>query len=256
MEPSNFNLNYRRKRLRKRKKRRQIFTILILTSLIFIPIILSMKSESNFVATINKKDLTNKELLTICIDPGHGDWDTGTIGINGEEEKDIVLNIALELSNLLDSEKDIKVIYTRTSDYLPWLKTANDSLKERIKISNLSDADLFISLHCNSNTDNTDSKGVETWYNPKFDKNKNFASTIQHQLSNLSYTLNRGLKYYENEDDSLAVLEKTSATSALVEFGFISNFEDAYYLSSSPGQKACAEALYKAILEYKNSLEN
>lgn len=256
MEPSNFNLDYRRKQLRKRKKKRQLIISTILISIILLPIIFSMKSESNFVATIQKLDKDNEEDFIICIDAGHGDWDTGTIGTSGFKEKDIVLNIALKLGELLSSKENIKVIYTRTSDSLPWLKTSNDSLKERIKISNLANADLFISLHCNSNYDDTDSKGVETWYNPSYKENEDFASYIQHELSSLSYTSNRGLKYYDNKDDALAVLEKTTATSALVELGFISNFQDEYYLSSSPGQEACVTALYKAIIDYKNTLAN
>ena len=52
MEPSNFNLGYRRKMLQKRKKRRQIITSTILLSFILIPLILSIKSESNFITTI------------------------------------------------------------------------------------------------------------------------------------------------------------------------------------------------------------
>lgn len=256
MDSLNFDLSYRRKRLRKRKKRRQTITAIVCISLILLPIIFSMKSESNFVATIKKADTTSKDVFTICIDPGHGDWDTGTIGTRGCKEKDIVLNIALKLGKLLSEEEDIKVIYTRTSDSLPWLENANDSLKERIKISNLADANLFISLHCNSNYENTDSKGVETWYNPEFPENQVFASYLQYQLTKLCYTEDRGLKYYETEDDALAVLEKTTATSALVEFGFISNFEDEYYLNSTPGQSACAEALYNGIMNYKENLDN
>ncbi len=202
MEPSNFNLDYRRKILRKRKKRRQIITSAILISLILFPLILSIKSESNFITTIQKVDDSDKKEFIVCIDAGHGDWDAGTIGISGCEEKDIALNIALKLGELLSSEDDIKVIYTRTSDSLPWLKTANDSLKERIKISNLANANLFISLHCNSNYDDTNAKGVETWYNPSLKANEDFASYLQHELSSLNYTTDRGLKFYEDKDEA------------------------------------------------------
>lgn len=256
MDELNFNLSYKRKLLRKRKKRRQIISTSFLISIIILPLIFSLKSESNFITTIQKIDNSDKKDFIICIDAGHGDWDVGTLGVSGCYEKDIVLNIALKLGELLNIEEDIKVIYTRTSDSLPWVKTANDSLKERIKISNLSNADLFISIHCNSNYENTDAKGVETWYNPTSESNKTFASYLQCELGKLNYTINRGLKFYENKDDALAVLEKTDATSALVELGFISNFEDEYYLKSVPGQSACAEALYNGIINYKSSLYN
>lgn len=257
MKPSTFDLTNKRKRLYKRKKRRQMITKATITALLMLSIILIMKtafkSESNFVATINKKESIVKNQYVICIDPGHGDWDVGTIGKTGSNEKDIVLNIGLKLGKLLEEHDDIKVIYTRTTDSLPWLKTANDSLKERIKISNLGNSDLFISLHCNSNYEDTDSKGIETWYNPISLENKDFSGIIQNELAQLCYSTNRGLKYYDSKDDALAVLEKTVSTSALVELGFISNFQDEYYLNSEPGQTACAEALYSAIIKYKDS---
>lgn len=256
MESSNFNLAYRRKMLRKRKKRRQIIISAILISFILLPLIFSMKSKNNFITTIKKNNIPYKEEFIVCIDAGHGDWDSGTLGTSGSEEKDIALEISLKLGELLDVQEDIKVIYTRTSDSLPWLKTANDSLKERIKISNLANANLFISLHCNSNYDDTNAKGIETWYNPDSKANEKLASCLQQELTNLNYTNDRGLKFYDNKDDALAVLEKTTATSALIELGFISNFEDEYYLNSKPGQSACAEALYKGIINYRNSLLN
>ena len=152
-------------------------------------------------------------------------------------------------------DTDIKVLYTRTSDSFSWAVTANDSLKERLKVSKVSNADLFISIHCNSDYSNLNSKGVETWYNPISDEGKNFSQLIQNKLVALNYTSDRGLKYYESKEDALAVLELNTATSALVELGFLSNKEDEKYLASEIGQKRCAVALFDAIIEYKNKVE-
>ncbi|MDU7362261.1 MULTISPECIES: N-acetylmuramoyl-L-alanine amidase [Clostridium] len=201
---------------------------------------------------MNKKVTTtssNEDEFIVCIDPGHGDWDVGTKGTTGVLEKDIVLNISLKLGKLLESN-GVKIIYTRTNDSLPWLETANDSLKERIKIPEVFDADLFISLHCNSNYDDLDAKGLESWYKPSSEASKDLALAIQNSLLKLKYTDDRGLKTYKNKDDALAVLELNSSIPALIELGFLSNYADERYLKSNRGQDACAKAINEAILSY------
>lgn len=261
MDNNKFDLAYKRKILYKRKKQRQIFTGLFCIIVCILPIFLTityiMKDSNKPIATIKQAknaDTTYDNLFTVCIDPGHGDWDNGAEGTNGSKEKDIVLNIGLKLGTLL-KDNDIKVVYTRASDSFSWAVTANDSLKERLKVSKVSKADLYISIHCNSDYDNLDSKGIETWYNPDSTEGQSFADIIQNHLSKLSYTSNRGLKYYENKEDALAVLELNTTTSALVELGFLSNKEDEKYLTSEIGQKKCAISLFDAIIEYKEKIE-
>lgn len=259
MEPNGFDLAYRRKLLYKRKKRRQLIlrlsSIFIIFFSISVAIMLNMKSNNKFVATINKpNDITTDGVFTVCIDPGHGDWDIGAQGKNGSNEKDIALNIALKLGDLLTKEDNIKVIYTRTSDSLPWLATANDSLKERLKISKISEADLFISIHCNSNYDNPESRGVETWFKHSSIEGEVLSTYLQQELVKLSYTENRGLKSYTDSEEAFAVLEKNTATAALIELGFLSNGQDEYFLSSEAGKTSCAKAIYNGIINYKNSI--
>lgn len=261
MNNNEFNLAHKRKILYRKKRQRQFFSslfcILICLLSIYLTISYITKNNNKSIATIKlAKDAITEEdhTFTVCIDPGHGDWDNGAEGINGSKEKDIVLNVGLMLGTLL-KDTDIKVLYTRTSDSFSWAVTANDSLKERLKVSKVSNADLFISIHCNSDYSNLNSKGVETWYNPISDEGKNFSQLIQNKLVDLNYTSDRGLKYYESKEDALAVLELNTATSALVELGFLSNKEDEKYLASEIGQKRCAIALFDAIIEYKNKVE-
>ena len=82
----------------------------------------------------------------IVIDPGHGGHDTGTIGPNGLEEKDLVLEVGRRLGKLLETRLGAEVVYTRKDDtFIP--------LETRTAIANQQRADLFISIHANSSQD-------------------------------------------------------------------------------------------------------
>lgn len=86
---------------------------------------------------------------TIVIDPGHGGKFPGASG-NYSREQDVTLKIALRLGKAIEENfKDVKVIYTRTTDTeLASIKAVD--LRERINIANRANADLLISIHCNS----------------------------------------------------------------------------------------------------------
>ena len=96
------------------------------------------------------------QIHSIMIDPGHGGHDTGTIGPTGLEEKNVVLDIALRLRKLLETQTDSQVVMTRSTDkFIP--------LEERTAIANEKGADLFISIHANSSPD-PKVRGIETYY--------------------------------------------------------------------------------------------
>ena len=212
-----------------------------------------MSNRNNTVATFNLAipKTEEKKLYTVCIDPGHGDWDYGAISPNCTAEKDITLAVSLKLGNMLEKEGNFKVIYTRTTDNMDWIETANDSLKERIKISKICNADIFVSIHCNYSSDSNEILGVETWYNPSDDSSLTLSKYLQQALIDLDYTTNRGVKSYVPGEE-LAVLELNTTTSALVELGFLTNSSDEKFLSSDAGQTKCANALFEAIVEYRD----
>jgi N-acetylmuramoyl-L-alanine amidase len=93
---------------------------------------------------------------TIVIDPGHGGRDPGALGLNGLQEKDVVLRVATKVAAILEKETAFKVLLTRERDvYLP--------LEERTAIANTKEADLFLSIHANS-APNLQVNGVETYF--------------------------------------------------------------------------------------------
>ena len=92
----------------------------------------------------------------IVIDAGHGGHDSGTLGVDGIEEKDVVLDVALRLGKLLHDRLGSEIIYTRSDDtFIP--------LETRTAIANKAQADLFLSIHANSSPDES-ARGVETYY--------------------------------------------------------------------------------------------
>ena len=86
----------------------------------------------------------SKKTFVVVLDAGHGGHDSGNRG-NGYYEKTIALKIALGIGKILEKHQDIRVLYTRKSDKFV-------KLVDRANIANKADADLFISIHCDSFT--------------------------------------------------------------------------------------------------------
>ena len=105
-----------------------------------------------YLFSLQGQEIKNRNNFTVVIDPGHGGKDPGAVS-NGFYEKIIALNTSLKLGQILQ-DNGIKVIYTREID-----KFVN--LLERANIANKSDAQLFISIHCNSHS--SQAYGAETF---------------------------------------------------------------------------------------------
>ena len=108
-----------------------------------LPIIFTLLLLSPVMVSAQKKELG---LKTVVIDPGHGGKDPGAPGkTSSTSEKHIVLKISKLLGQKIsDAYPDVKVVYTRNSDVFL-------ELKERVNVAKRNNADLFISMHCNSN---------------------------------------------------------------------------------------------------------
>ncbi len=99
---------------------------------------------SVLVSPILGCELVAQGLSRVVIDPGHGGRDGGSRSAsNSHNEKDLNLQIARELGALLAQRRGIEIIYTRTDDTYV-------SLTRRGQMANELNADLFISVHCNS----------------------------------------------------------------------------------------------------------
>jgi N-acetylmuramoyl-L-alanine amidase len=178
----------------------------------------------------------------VVIDPGHGGSDSGATGINGIKEKNIVLKVAKEMvhynQNLLDNAFEIYL--TRSFDTLI-------SLGDRKKLASTLNADIFISLHCN-HSENPNAKGAEVYVlNRKNEITKEsilLAYSIQKTLQqNLGFK-SRGVKFA-----NFQVLREGSKRlpSVIVEFGFLSNQDEAIYMAEEGNIPALALSVLKSI---------
>tara|TARA_R110002072_G_scaffold18360_3_gene68970 strand:- start:640 stop:1275 length:636 start_codon:yes stop_codon:yes gene_type:complete len=179
----------------------------------------------------------------IIIDVGHGGKDSGAIGINGIQEKDVVLNIAnaiLKLNNELDKPLDIYL--TRYSDTLI-------SLSDRTKLAKTLKADLFVSLHCN-HSDNPNARGVEVYVADAESKYSDDSTWLAFQLQ---AALNKKLGF-ESRGVKFANFQVLRGTinycpSVLLESGFLSNRDESGYLNRRGNLKIVANQIYKSLKE-------
>jgi N-acetylmuramoyl-L-alanine amidase len=113
----------------------------------------------------NSTELQTKEKFIVVLDAGHGGHDPGNLG-NGYLEKNIALAIVLKVGELLNQKEDIEVIFTRKDDTFV-------DLFERGQIANEANANLFVSVHCDSHT--SDANGAGTFVLGLHANKQNFA---------------------------------------------------------------------------------
>lgn len=218
----------------------------------------------------------------IVVDAGHGGHDTGTIGPNGLQEKDLVLDVALRLGRLLQRQMGADVVFTRDDDtFIP--------LETRTAVANQQQADLFISIHANSSNDPA-ARGVETYYlnftssadalevaarenavseksihelqdlvkkitlKEKIDESREFAADVQNSLyggvsAKTPAARNRGVK-----KAPFIVLIGANMPSILAEISFLSNPTDERRLQTPEYRQRLAEYLYKGVERYASGL--
>jgi N-acetylmuramoyl-L-alanine amidase len=220
----------------------------------------------------------------IVVDAGHGGHDTGTIGPNGLMEKDLVLDVALRLGNLLETRLGSDVVYTRDDDtFIP--------LETRTAIANQNQADLFISVHANSSRD-ASARGVEVYYlnftsdpsaldvaarenavsqnsihelqdlvkkitlKEKIDESRELASDVDGSLALGLSAKNAAMRNRGVKKAPFIVLIGANMPSILAEISFLSNPIDEKKLKTPEYRQKIAESLYKGVAKYVSSLSS
>lgn len=174
--------------------------------------------------------------VVVVIDPGHGGHDSGAVGVNGVQEKRVVLEISRQVAQILE-QQGIQVRMTRDSDFFV-------SLQGRTEMANRLNANLFVSIHANSAGANKPNvNGYETYY---FNNNSRELATVIHRNVLRRVDVNdrrvKQARFY--------VLRTARMPSVLIETGFVTGREDAAKLTNPAFQKQMAEAIAAGIVEY------
>lgn len=178
---------------------------------------------------------------TIIVDAGHGGTDSGAK--SGKIfEKDIVLKITGYLTEEL-TKLGARVIKTRPDDKFV-------ELKERSRIANDARADLFVSVHVNSNTIANSTSGSITFFHKAASQGQVLAVAIEDQLKQAGKLPSKGpmsdQKIYQS---GFAVLRNSTMPGVLVETGFINNAKDRAALVTDAYQRQIAKAIALALIE-------
>lgn len=183
---------------------------------------------------------------TICIDPGHGGRDPGAVW-GKIMEKNLNLNMARELEKILRKE-GVRVVLTRTGDQNRAIKPRNGSyqlaeLFLRARTSAINKAELYISIHCNSEKTRT-YYGPQTFYEQNDPKGARLAKEIQKELVSLRPTNRKAIsgKYY--------LLEKVTVPTVIVEVGYLSHGGDRSLLQQASFRRQAAGAIARGIKNY------
>ncbi|MEX0995108.1 MAG: N-acetylmuramoyl-L-alanine amidase [Balneolaceae bacterium] len=251
-----------------------------------------MEEEHFSIVNIGRQDESYRKIHdnltfdTVVIDAGHGGKDPGSIGHNGVREKEITLAIALKVGEYIEKNMpEVDVVYTRDDDR--FLK-----LEERGSIANRARGDLFVSIHANAYS-NRNVRGSEVYFMGlartqsalEIMKQENsvvhlesgngveelteedlliyelanagnltiserIAEMLEYQFRERAQRRSRGVKQAQ-----FVVLYHASMPALLVETGFISNPDEARYLTTDYGQAIIASAIFRAIRDYKVEYE-
>ena len=230
------------------------YIIIAVAVIITILFIIKIKNTSEDV--MEYMPVTDK---TIVLDAGHGGIDPGAMSNDKTVlEKDINLQITKKIKELIEASGG-NVILTRESDVSLYEegenKTTrqkyNENLKNRKKIIEQSQADMFISIHLNA-FDDSKYYGAQTFYPTNKDDSKSLAQIVQTELKRIvDSTNNREIKPRED----LYLLKDNEMPSILIECGFLSNEKEAKLLTEDEYQDKIAWAIYVGIQKYFNEYE-
>lgn len=177
----------------------------------------------------------------IAIDPGHGGTDPGAVGVSGLPEKEVVLDVSLQVANQLRAQ-GAEVILTRSTDvFIP--------LTQRVSIAHAAGADVFVSVHANAHP-NPSIGGIETYYyrnKATSAASRYLATLMQRELVGTLQLRDIGVK-----DANFLVIRQTSMPSVLLELGFLSNAREESLMRTKEFREKAANSIVRALRDYFN----
>ncbi len=186
---------------------------------------------NSYAARSSRSSSSDSSPITVVIDAGHGGHDRGGIPGQRVAEKDMNLDVALRLRNVL-SARGYRVIMTRSSDvFVP--------LAGRVAIANSYRNAVFVCIHFNA-TGRRGASGIETYFYSR--DSLPLASAIHHYVAGGAPSENRGVRrrgYY--------VLRKTNIPAVLVECGFLTNPTEAAYAQNASYRQKLAEEIAAGV---------
>lgn len=198
------------------------------------------------VHTMNITKKGSKEV--IVIDPGHGGFDPGKVGVSGSLEKDINLAIALKLRKILENS-GYTVYMTRETD----ISLCDESqtgkkradLAKRVEIIEKSEPALTISIHQNSYSAGT--SGAQVFYYSYSERGKKLAGLLQEQIKEQMQPENHRM---EKENSNYYMLKQVSTPLVIVECGFLSNPNEEQLLLQENYQEKLARAIGEGVEKF------
>src|SRR5436190_20555840 len=194
-------------------------------------LLIAVLACSSHAAKSSRSSGGDSSPITVVIDAGHGGHDRG--GIPGQRiaEKDMTLDVALRLRNVL-SASGYRVVMTRSTDvFVP--------LGGRVAIANSYRNAVFVCIHFNA-TGRSGASGIETYFYSR--DSLPLASAIHYYVTGGAPSGNRGVRrrgYY--------VLPKTSIPAVLVECGFLTNPTEATYAENASYRQKLAEEIAAGV---------
>ncbi len=170
--------------------------------------------------------------MIVCIDPGHGGPDPGTLGRGGIREADIVLDISKHLGRYL-SQAGVNVVYTRSTDtdLAPGVSDTEE-LKARCDRANRSGASLFVSVHADAFTYSS-VRGIRCFYYPTSTRGQASAKAMADTLRVMVQIAGASQNMASISSANYYVLKYTHMPAVLVETGFMTNEADLALLCES-----------------------
>ena len=216
---------------------------------LIVAFVISTKNENkNYVETVTLP-VSGK---VVVIDAGHGKPDEGAEVGDGTTEAETNLKIALKLQNLLEqsgctvilTRSDENGIYDLDSKSLKQKKISD--IRNRVKIGNESQADIFVSIHLNK-IPQTQYSGWQTFYNEKSIEGQKLAKSIQ---ENLNEAIQKENNRVASKIENVYIIKHVEIPIAIVECGFLSNEEEKNNLLTDSYQDRLAWGIYNGIIDY------